>query len=354
MTQIAVPNFGNYSIAFAAAVESLGVKAWVSMSTAEIIKLGSEAAPECACLPFKSCLGHFIKAAQEGIEYGIIVNSVGTCRLRYYRIIQQKIIDDLGLKMRIFGLGYDGFKPPLVRYFDPTIPTFLKGVARAILKMRVVDILEMQAWRTRSFELHVGDTSRIMSVCLKELKEAKTRRDTHKFRKTIPVRFGRIPVDTGKKHLKVALIGEASVLRDKYLCHNAEEILGGIGVEVFNFFLLGNELKKIFQLQIRDKYSRKNLMKIAHPYLKSLVGGHALESVAYSILCAEDGYDGIVHMCPTGCMPEISIRPILGRVSHDYDIPVLECSFDEHTSHVGVVTRLEAFIDILQEKKKAS
>ena len=51
-------------------------------------------------------------------------------------------------------------------------------------------------------------------------------------------------------------------------------------------------------------------------------------------------------------MPEISIRPILRRVSQDYDIPVLELSFDEHSSHVGVVTRLEAFVDILRERRK--
>ena len=68
--------------------------------------------------------------------------------------------------------------------------------------------------------------------------------------------------------------------------------------------------------------------------------------------CAKEGYDGVVHIAPTGCMPEISVRPILRKVSQDLKIPVLELSFDEHSSHVGVVTRLEAFVDILRDRQR--
>ncbi len=77
-----------------------------------------------------------------------------------------------------------------------------------------------------------------------------------------------------------------------------------------------------------------------------------MDSAANTIRCAQEGYDGVVHLCPTGCMPEISIRPILTKVSRDFNIPILECSFDEHTSHVGVVTRLEAFVDILLDRRR--
>ena len=111
-------------------------------------------------------------------------------------------------------------------------------------------------------------------------------------------------------------------------------------------------MAKIFNIGFWSKDSRQSLSRLARPYLKSRVGGHALESIAYTITCARDHYDGVVHVSPTGCMPEISIRPILRRVSQDYDIPVLELSFDEHSSHVGVVTRLEAFVDILRERRK--
>ncbi len=47
----------------------------------------------------------------------------------------------------------------------------------------------------------------------------------------------------------------------------------------------------------------------------------------------------------------MSVRPILRRVSRDYNIPVLTLSFDEHTSAVGVTTRLEAFVDLVEERR---
>ena len=77
-----------------------------------------------------------------------------------------------------------------------------------------------------------------------------------------------------------------------------------------------------------------------------------MDSVAHAIRCSREGYDGVVHVAPVGCMPEVSIRPILRKVSQDYGIPIYECSFDEHTSHVGLVTRLEAFVDVLNERKR--
>jgi predicted nucleotide-binding protein (sugar kinase/HSP70/actin superfamily) len=353
MRVIAVPNFGNYSIAFAAAAESLGIPSWIQITTTpETVRLGTEAAPETTCLPFKVFLGHFIKAAREGVSYGVMVNSIGTCRLKYYRLLQQQIIDQMGLNMRIFGLGYDGIKPEIIRYFNPSFFTFAKGVLHALLKMKVIDLLELLSWRTRAREINRGDTTRLMKQCLKELHASKTIRETGRLKKSVASLFKKIPVDRRKVPLKVCLVGEATMLRDPYLNHNIEELLGGLGVEVFNTFLLGHVLRKVFSLDSFNKYSTRYMMKLARPYMKVPLGGHALDSVANTIRSARDGYDGIIHICPAGCMAEISVRPILRKICKDYSLPLLEFSLDEHTSHVGLVTRLEAFMDILIDKKR--
>ena len=162
-------------------------------------------------------------------------------------------------------------------------------------------------------------------------------------------RFNAIAIDKIRNPLKVGLVGEASVLRDSFLNHNIEQRLGSLHVEVRNFFLLGEELRKIFYIGFNNKFA-KNL-KITRNYLRSVVGGHALETIANTIRCAKAGYDGVVHMCPYGCMPEISMRPILQKVSRDFGIPVLGISLDEHTSAVGIMSRLEAFVDILQNRR---
>ncbi len=352
MTALAIQPWGNYSLALAASVECLRVKPWTQRATTpEVLRLGVEASPEFACLSFKACTGHFIKAAREGVEYGVMVNSRGTCRLRYYREIQQRILKERGMQLYVFGLGYDGIKPPLIRHFDPDLMPFLRCCARAQQKTLAVDALEREVWRVRAVERHAGDATRMMNECLKDLDNARTVPQIRAFVRTIGRRFGQVPIHAGRKPLRVGLLGEATILRDRYLNHNLEEILGGLGVEVRNFFLLGDEMRTIFHIGLLSRNSRWRLQRLARPYLRHLVGGHALDSVAHTLRCAREGYDGVVHVGPAGCMPEVGIRPILRRISRDMKFPVLECSFDEHTSHVGMVTRLEAFADVLRERQ---
>jgi len=66
---------------------------------------------------------------------------------------------------------------------------------------------------------------------------------------------------------------------------------------------------------------------------------------------ARKGYDGVVHVMPFTCMPEIVAQGILTRVSRDLSFPILTLIFDEHTGEAGVNTRLEAFVDLLQARR---
>lgn len=352
--RLAIPNLGNYTVALASAVASLGIEAWWSTSThARAMELGKAAAPESLCLPFKAHLGHFIEADDAGVENALMVNSIGTCRLRYYRGMIEEILKDMGRKIRIFGLGFDGIKPPLVRHFDPKVIPFVRAVLLALEKIKVIDSIELAGAHTRARETQTGITSALIDRCLAELAEIKTKKEVKLYHRAIQSRFDAIEIDPEFDPLKVGLIGEVSVLRDRLLNQNLEQTLGHMGVEVTNFFLLGAELGNIFGLPFgHTKHTRRHLAKIARPYLNCPVGGHALDSAAHTIACAGKGYDAMVHVCPAGCMPEISVRPILRKISGEQDIPVLQLSFDEHTSAVGVATRIEAFVDILNHRRR--
>lgn len=348
---LVIPNIGNYSIAFAAVADALGAEAWNEQTTTETINQGCKAAPDCLCLPFKSFLGRYMCAAKQGVKYGVMTNSMGPCRLRYYRELQQTIIDEHHPGFHIFGLGFDGIKPPLIKHFDPKFFSFFYGCFKALQKVFIIDQIEQFAWKTRARELVKGETTKVMNSCLKDLQRVKSWKEIRVLKKSIPQKFEQVAIDKDKKTLKIALVGECLILRDKYLNHNIEDILGGLGVEVNNFFLLGAELMDIFNVSFKTKHSKKHKLKVVKPYLNNKIGGHALDSVYYAMQCARAGYDGIIHLCPTGCMPEISVRPVLRKVCQDFSIPVMECSFDEHTSHVGMVTRLEAFIDMINDRK---
>ena len=76
------------------------------------------------------------------------------------------------------------------------------------------------------------------------------------------------------------------------------------------------------------------------------------ESVVLSMELAEKNYDGIVHIKSFGCTPELNAMTILEKVSNDYDIPIIYFSFDSEDNEVAIDTRLEAFYDMMEQKKK--
>lgn len=83
-----------------------------------------------------------------------------------------------------------------------------------------------------------------------------------------------------------------------------------------------------------------------------MVGGHGQNSIGETILYAKRGFDGVVQLAPFSCIPEIVAKSILPKVSKDYNIPVLTFFLDEQTGEEGIKTRLEAFVDLLRQKKR--
>jgi predicted nucleotide-binding protein (sugar kinase/HSP70/actin superfamily) len=106
-------------------------------------------------------------------------------------------------------------------------------------------------------------------------------------------------------------------------------------------YLLFEKLKK-----------EKRLIKEAGKYLKYSIGADGTDSVSKSKMLAEKRYDGIIHVKPFGCTPEVNAMPMLQNISKNYKIPILYFSFDSQTSETGVKTRLEAFYDMLLMRKE--
>ena len=69
-------------------------------------------------------------------------------------------------------------------------------------------------------------------------------------------------------------------------------------------------------------------------------------------MASEQGIDGAIQVIPFTCMPEIVAETISKKVSEDLDFPVLTQIYDEQTGEEGLITRLEAFVDLLKGKKQ--
>ncbi len=98
----------------------------------------------------------------------------------------------------------------------------------------------------------------------------------------------------------------------------------------------------------------KEIRSQAKPYLNHAVGGHGENTIGETVRYAKSGYDGVIQLVPFTCIPEIVARSILPRVSRDLGIPVMSLILDEQTGLAGVLTRLEAFVDLLARRRMQS
>lgn len=92
------------------------------------------------------------------------------------------------------------------------------------------------------------------------------------------------------------------------------------------------------------------------------VGGALRFVSAASSECAPDapgmaaarrgGIDGIIHLVTFGCGPDSLTGELLARrVRQGHGTPLLVLTVDEHTGEAGLVTRLEAFLDLIRWRR---
>jgi predicted nucleotide-binding protein (sugar kinase/HSP70/actin superfamily) len=94
------------------------------------------------------------------------------------------------------------------------------------------------------------------------------------------------------------------------------------------------------------KHVRHALQK-AGPWVTYHLGADGTESVANTWELMNAGFDGMVHVKPFGCMPEVSAMSVLQRISREHTFPILSVSYDAQTAETGIRTRVEAFADML-------
>ena len=131
-----------------------------------------------------------------------------------------------------------------------------------------------------------------------------------------------------------------------------EKELAKRGCEVHRFVtvsaMVGRAGKK------RGDEHMAELLSLADPYLKYHVGADGTESVAMTHKLMRDGFDGVLHLKPFGCMPEVNAMAALQRLSREHTFPILFISYDAQASETGLQTRLDAFCDMLQMRKRRS
>lgn len=359
MLKVTFPHIGNSYIPFRTLLSELGLEPVIPPPISQrTIALGTKLAPEFACFPLKINLGNYIEAIEAGADLIFMAGGIGPCRFGYYGEQQKEILEEAGYKINFLVLEAPKTHPfelwdKIKRYFPRHQ---LKDISRAIhlawLKADALDRFDRLANQIRPLEQWSGTTTRIQNSFYQAIDQAILVQDI----KAILIRslndLHAVAINQGISPLRIVLLGEIYMVLEPRVNFEIERVLGEMGVEVQRTIYFTDWVRDQLLFSIIHPNWNKNLKLMARPYLRNFVGGHGLETVAMTVNAGINHYHGVVELAPFTCMPEIIAMQVLPTVSRELSIPVLSIIIDEHSAETGILTRLEAFIDILHYQRK--
>lgn len=358
--KVAFPHMGTVCIAWAAALKKIGVEPFIPPYTSKkTLSLGTKHSPEAICLPYKLILGNFIEAIEGGADYVAMITSPGCCRLGQYGNSIENALVDMGYHARYVELSlYDGIKgmynvlKDISGKNDPIL--FARAINIAIRKMFLLDDLEENLAYYRAREINQGDADKHYAKALQYVKDVEHSRDLKRAKKLAFNEMKKVQIDPKKEVLNVDLTGEIYLVCDSFSNQNITKELGKMGVQVRRSLTVSSFIKDaIIPKAFRDGETHlQRAYRMAKPYLMRDIGGDSLECVSDVAYANERGIDGIIHISPFTCMPEIMSQNIFPAMRENCDIPILPLIMDEQTGKAGYLTRLEAFVDLMRRRKR--
>lgn len=359
--KVAFPHMGTISIAWAAGLKKIGVEPYVPPYTSKkTLSYGTKNSPEAICLPYKLILGNFIEAIEGGADYVAMITSPGICRLGEYGNNIQNTLKDLGYKANYIELSlYDGIKG-LYKFLkelsgknDPIL--IMRAINITIRKIFAIDDLDRALAYYRAREIKFGEAEKHYKKALKMIDKVDSTLDLkHVYHEALK-EIEKTEIDPNREVLHVDLTGEIFLVNDEFSNQNIERELGRMGVETRRSLTVGSFLKDaIIPKAFRPPETHlQRAERMAKPYLMRDIGGDALECVSDVVFADVHGKDGIIHISPFTCMPEIMSQNIFPTMRSEHEIPILTLIMDEQTGKAGYITRLEAFVDLMRRKKRA-
>lgn len=136
--------------------------------------------------------------------------------------------------------------------------------------------------------------------------------------------------------LNLAIVGYPYVVYDSYISAGLLGRLAGMGIKAWMV-----ETVPCNRLAYQARYFPKNLFWF--------FSNQVVRAGMYYI--KEQRVEGIVHVTAFGCGPDAIVGKLLELECKSHQVPFLNLSLDEHTGEVGVITRIEAFADMIRIRR---
>lgn len=301
--------------------EELGFEVVVSdESTSKIVEIGSRHAIDEICIPLKLYYGHLINLLQKEIDFLFVPRYISTTFGTY-------------MCPKFLGL------PDMVRGTMDNLPP--------IIEMNV-DL------RKKPIYASAIQTGRQLNRSLSQIQKAyeKAIKSYHYFRNLMVkgLTFKRAmnlinknienfePKQRKYNGVKIGIIGHGYNVHDQYINMNLFRKLREMNVRAITLENLPLEI-----------FKEKTIITNT---LKNYWGNEEEILSAVNYLFKDKTLDGLIFICSFCCGPDSLIDELITRDSKKLSIPYISLVLDEHSGQTGVITRIEAFVDMIIRKKR--
>lgn len=302
--------------------EGVGAKVVVSQDTnKKILDEGVKNCVEDACLPVKTYVGHVINLKEKNVDYIFIPRVVSVERKKY---LCSKF---LGLPDFIKSLIGD--LPPIIDIEINYYKNNDKFTQNEFIKIgRMFGKTKDQSLKAYFKATH--QQKKFESL----LKEGLTNLEALK------VWEGKNLVKEESNYdLKIAVIAHPYDIMDEYISMGIIEKLKNMGAQVYTMEMLQKDLI----LEGASMLSKEMFWN----YERDILG-------AGLYFLKQKNVDGVIMVSAFGCGPNSMTEELLERLyKKAKEVPFMLITIDEHSGEAGIMTRLEAFTDLLRFNKKA-
>jgi predicted nucleotide-binding protein (sugar kinase/HSP70/actin superfamily) len=361
---VGFPSMGYLDIAVRALLEECGTRCIRTAGTNKhAIELGAELSPEFVCFPLTATLGQMRALLEAGANTIFMVNGKGRCRLGWYAQVQEKLLNRAGYRFDMVTLdspfpiktNWSAFRDTLKHLTnDAPWKRIVQSIYFGYRKMSAIDCADAACREIRAIERERGSIDKLFDRFVRRVDRASDMKSLKREMRDFKEAVRSIEVEETNP-IRVRIVGEIWVVLERFVNQEMEKMLGGredVRVVVDSNLSATNWFRRNV---LGDPFLIAREKKVVHAasrFLREEVGGHGLESVGETVLAPQEGCDGVVHIFPFTCMPEIVAQNILVRVSDELDIPVLTFIVSEQTGEAGLQTRVEAFLDVLEDRRR--
>jgi predicted nucleotide-binding protein (sugar kinase/HSP70/actin superfamily) len=294
------------------------------LTNKKILSRGVEVAENELCVPVKAFYGHCMALRDRGVD-ALFVPRVVSVEERAYTCPKF-----LGLPDMIGAVAGNLGLPPLLT------PRLNQREKPREFKHQLIDFARER--------FGLGRLAAVSALDRASLAQKRYQQELVRGRKPLdllPVsRFNsprwRLP---RKERKRIGLLGHPYNIYDGYLTQNLVARLEEMGAELV--------LPEMTDHQVLMQAATDVPKELYWTYEKEIMG-------AINHWTENDMVDGVVYVLAFACGPDSLIQVLIEHRARIHEVPLMSLTIDEHSGEAGLITRIEAFIDMLMRKKKTA